>query len=131
MIIDNIYIGNLLCIINNDILIENSIKAIVSVFDGFKVKVKNVFQISIDDNLEVDITPFFEDYFDFLDKNKNVNILVHCQHGSSRSGAFVILYLMKYHKLSFEEALKYAKSKRPGIDPNSNFKKQLKESQFN
>lgn len=54
-------------------------------------------------------------------------VLVNCFQGQSRSGAVIIGYLMKYHKLSTEEALMKAKLKKPDIKPNNGFIKQLKE----
>ena len=41
------------------------------------------------------------------------SILVHCFAGMQRSCALVACYLIKYHKMSPDEAIKYIKSKRP------------------
>lgn len=130
-IVDNIYIGNLLSAIDDDYLFENNIKNIIRVYDGELEQKQhiNYFIIDIDDNLSIDITKYFEEFINFI-KNSNGNILVHCQHGSSRSGSFVILYLMYFHKMDFVQALNFARTKRYGICPNENFKNQLMNFQF-
>jgi len=53
-------------------------------------------------------------------------VLVHCMAGISRSSSVVIAFLMKVHKLSFEDALPRVKAQRPVIAPNYGFVKQLK-----
>jgi protein-tyrosine phosphatase len=52
-------------------------------------------------------------------------VFVHCFAGVSRSATIVIAYLMKEHGLSFNSAIKFVKSKRPQINPNDGFRKQL------
>lgn len=125
-IIDNIYIGNLLSVIDDSYLNDYSIKNIVRVFDGELDKKEdiNYLVIDIDDNLLVDITKYFDNFINFV-KSSQGNILIHCQHGSSRSGSFVILYLMYFHKMKYDDALNFARTKRYGICPNNNFKNQL------
>jgi protein-tyrosine phosphatase len=127
-IIDNIYIGNLLSAIDENILLENRIESIVSVFDGFEPMFRDKYKylhISIDDNEDVDISSYFDAFDKFITENEGKNILIHCQHGSSRSGSFVVYYLIKYHNMRFPDALKYAKEKRFCINPNKGFVKQL------
>lgn len=53
-------------------------------------------------------------------------MLVHCQAGISRSASIVISYLMERFSMSYDEARKYLKARRPQIDPNDGFVKQLK-----
>ena len=53
------------------------------------------------------------------------NCLVHCKLGISRSAAVVIAYLIKYYKLSTDEAVDFVKSKRTSIKPNDGFMRQL------
>lgn len=45
--------------------------------------------------------------------------------GISRSPAIVIAYLMKYLRLSADEALKFVKQRRPAVSPNFHFLGQL------
>jgi atypical dual specificity phosphatase/dual specificity phosphatase 12 len=51
--------------------------------------------------------------------------LVHCYAGISRSASIIISYLMKKYNWSYEKAYNYVKNKRPIINPNRGFKKQL------
>ena len=57
--------------------------------------------------------------------NEN-SVLVHCAKGISRSASVVIGYLMKYKKMSYNDAYKYVKTLRSCINPNSGFVDQLK-----
>jgi protein-tyrosine phosphatase len=50
---------------------------------------------------------------------------VHCAAGVSRSATIVIAYLIMKKNMTCEEALKFARSKRPIIDPNPGFISQL------
>lgn len=59
--------------------------------------------------------------------NNNGKVLVHCNAGVSRSTSVVIGYLITCKRLSFNEAYDLVKSKRPCIQPNAGFLKQLKE----
>lgn len=47
--------------------------------------------------------------------------------GVSRSPTIVLAYLMHRYKMTTEDAIAYVKKKRPHIDPNEGFMKQLKE----
>lgn len=58
---------------------------------------------------------------------------MHCGAGVSRvllplkqSAAFVIAYLIKFHRMSFLSALKFVRKRRKEICPNLNFEYQLK-----
>ncbi len=128
-IIDNIYIGNLGGAIDDQLLDEYLIKNVVQVFDGFEPMFTDKYDylvISIDDNGSIELKEYFTEFINYV-KNitKQNNIFIHCQHGSSRSGTFVLLYLMYFHKMNYDEALNYAKEKRFGINPNEGFKNQL------
>lgn len=59
-------------------------------------------------------------------KNGGQNILVHCNDGVSRSPTLIIAYLMKYQKMSFEEAFSYCKKLHRQSEPNRGFVVQLK-----
>ena len=53
--------------------------------------------------------------------NNKGNVFVHCYAGVSRSASFVIAYLMMKENLSFFQAMKFVKMKRPNIFPNPGF----------
>ena len=70
---------------------------------------------------------------EFIEKCQNANgrILVHCNAGVSRSSSVVIGYLILMRNLEFNEAFDLVKSKRPCIQPNVGFVKQLKQLKRN
>lgn len=49
--------------------------------------------------------------------------------GKSRSGSFMIGYVMKKNNCTYEEALTFVKSKREMVLPNPGFAEQLKQYQ--
>ncbi len=84
-------------------------------------------KIAIPDALNVKITDYFDQTFQFIDDAiiAGNGILVHCFAGKSRSAAIVIGYIMKTRKMKFEEALRFVQNIRPCIDPNFAFCAQL------
>ena len=83
--------------------------------------------LKIRDLENFEIVDFFESANEFINKCKNMgeNCLVHCKLGISRSAAVVIAYLIKYYKVSTDEAVDFVKSKRTSIKPNDGFMRQL------
>jgi atypical dual specificity phosphatase len=56
-----------------------------------------------------------------LENKMDVNILIHCHKGVSRSASFVIALLMKRKNLDLITAFKMVKDKRLVINPNEGF----------
>jgi protein-tyrosine phosphatase len=56
----------------------------------------------------------------------NQKVVVNCFAGVSRSSSIVIAYIMYKYNLTLEEAFQYVKSKRPIVQPNVGFMRQLK-----
>ena len=54
------------------------------------------------------------------------NILVHCQKGQSRSVILAMAYLIKYEKMSFEQAFQTLLQASDDICPNIAFTHELK-----
>ena len=52
-------------------------------------------------------------------------ILFHCHAGISRSSSLAIAYLSLLNNISFEKSYKLAKDKRPIVNPNPGFKKDV------
>lgn len=77
---------------------------------------------------ETNMKDIFEDASAFLDIaiDNNGVVLVHCNAGVSRSASIVIAYLILKVGMSFDDALKLVKGKRPAIQPNSGFVEQLR-----
>ncbi|KAH7635437.1 protein-tyrosine phosphatase-like protein [Sordaria sp. MPI-SDFR-AT-0083] len=54
-------------------------------------------------------------------------VLIHCNQGVSRSGAACVAYIMKQNPTwSVGKALRFVESRRKEVEPNENFKNQLK-----
>ncbi|KAG5627909.1 hypothetical protein H5410_013127 [Solanum commersonii] len=83
--------------------------------------------LSVHDRVDVNISHYFEECFDFIEeaKGQGGGVLVHCFAGKSRSATIVIAYLMKKHGMSHSEAFELVKSKRPVVSPNAGFMTQL------
>ncbi|CCH57872.1 hypothetical protein TBLA_0A00710 [Henningerozyma blattae CBS 6284] len=106
---------------------------------GYSVK-----NIPIDDDMKTDILKYINESNKFIDhclypneveyspdkvsfkgKPQKNAIYIHCHAGVSRSSTFVIAYLMYRFNLSLKNALYAVQRKRPSIQPNENFMKQL------
>ncbi|CDW52978.1 DSPc domain containing protein [Trichuris trichiura] len=95
-------------------------------------------RIPVNDSYSEKLLPYFDQAFQLIfailvDKvrNTNANVLVHCLAGISRSPTLVIACVMRYLRMSSEEAYRYVKDKRPSISPNFNFLGQLLEFEKN
>lgn len=133
---DGLYIGSAYAARNLDELHKNKITHILNVAkeinNFFETDVNNKFiyhKEDLDDVTTQDIIDngVLDRCLKFIDDaiNDNGNVFVHCQAGISRSGTFVIAYLMKKKKINFDEALKIAQLGRKCIGPNINFRTQL------
>jgi len=80
--------------------------------------------IPIRDRSSEQIIDIMEVLIDFIEKT-NGKVLVHCQHGISRSSTIVMAYLMKTRNMTNVEAFELVKAKRPIVDPNFGFLTQL------
>lgn len=84
--------------------------------------------VSADDFPSYPLIRHFEECIEFMDKALAVgNILVHCFAGMSRSSTIVIVYLMKRKGFrSLQPTLEFVKARRPIVQPNIGFMRQLK-----
>jgi len=71
------------------------------------------------------LVKIFYKIFNFINDNKEVNILIHCRQGKSRSVSFVIAYLMYHYKMNLITAYNHVKKIRNLIQPNIHFMNQL------
>lgn len=87
-------------------------------------------KVDVHDVLTENFRPHFDTCLEFIEealKVKSNLILVHCKQGVSRSPTIVLAYLMKYRKLSLARAIKLVSFRRPEINPNPTFMKQLED----
>lgn len=54
-------------------------------------------------------------------------VFVHCAMGKSRSVAAIMVYLMEFLGISYEESLSLIRVNRPMAKPNISYEEQLKE----
>lgn len=82
-------------------------------------------KIPIRDYDTEDITPYFEEAYNFIESAKDCKLLIHCVLGRSRSFAFVVMYMMRKFKLTYEEANKIVNERRLLGQINLGFEEQL------
>ena len=88
---------------------------------------ENQFRVAVDDACDQNIEDYFTDSLSFMREHVKLGhtILVHCIMGMSRSVSIVLLYIMHTEGLSLKESYDLVKSKRPCINPNPRFLKEL------
>lgn len=122
-VIDNIYLGSAHNAANFTLLQSLGISIIINITHNpdhfpeyFTYK-----HYGLNDNNEDDIEPFLDEIYNFLESHPADKVLIHCQMGASRSPTVVIYYLMKKHKMSYENALLFVKEKRSIVNLNLKF----------
>ncbi|XP_045491185.1 probable dual specificity protein phosphatase DDB_G0283417 [Colias croceus] len=125
LVIDYLYIGSQDCAVNS-ILKTYNIKHVLSLGIEVNVDVDNKFVIILD-LPESDIKFALKDCLPFVKNaiDNRENVLIHCNAGVSRTAMVTIAYLMHYELMSYENAYNLVKIKRPAIQPNDGFRKQL------
>ena len=125
---ENLYLGDRSGANNVNRLKFIGIEKILTVMSHFgRHYPKNTFNhknINIDDTQNANIIQYFKECLYFIDGKEK--ILVHCGAGISRSATIIIAYIMWKEKKSLNDAIKFVKSKREEISPNSGFIEQLK-----
>jgi len=83
--------------------------------------------IQISDEEESLLLPHLPEITDWIINNINNNqtTLVHCRHGVSRSATVVVATLMKLWSADLDTCLVFVKNKRPQVEPNIGFHRQL------
>ncbi|OIS98661.1 PREDICTED: dual specificity protein phosphatase 1-like [Nicotiana attenuata] len=137
MIEEGLYLGSFGAANNKDALKSLNITHILTIARDLNPSYPNEFVykvLTVHDRVDVNISHYVEECFDFIEKAKGKieeakgqggGVLVHCFAGKSRSATIVIAYLMKKHGMSLSEAFQLVKSKRPVISPNAGFMIQL------
>lgn len=128
-IIDNIYLGsafNAACYYKlkesyNIKIIINVTKEISNYYpDDFTYKNYCLLDLNEDS-----IKDYLDDAYEFIEKNKNNNILIHCYMGASRSASILTYYIMKKYNVNYDVALSFIEEKRKIVNINSKFAQEL------
>jgi len=79
------------------------------------------------DSANFDFSIYFDECAQFIESARagGGGVLIHCRAGISRSPTLVIAYLMKMHRMRYEQALKLVLAKRSQALPNNGFREQL------
>lgn len=130
---DKLFLGNISDANDEKFLQENHITTIICVAAGCVVKNNNkditVYKYDLNDDYECDISQYFDEITQLIDKNNIV--LINCMAGISRSATFVLVYLMRFCEANLKEAFKYVRSKRNQICPNKKFVECLIQEELN
>ncbi|CAD8097232.1 unnamed protein product [Paramecium sonneborni] len=126
-----LWLGNIKAAQNILNLSKENIRTVITVASNANVSypkhqkiIQKVFKVHDKEN--VSIQELIEMTNEEIEEAMKIgSVLVHCMAGISRSATCVIAYLMYQNKWVFEKTLKFVKSKRPCVNPNEGFKKQL------
>lgn len=82
-------------------------------------------KIPVKDYESEDIMSYFKQAYEFIGNAQGSKILIHCVLGRSRSFAFLVMFIMKKYRLSFEEANQVVNERRFLGQINLGFEEQL------
>jgi protein-tyrosine phosphatase len=133
-ILEDVALGNIIAGSQLNELQKNNISAVVAILPHLPHKsshyVKNgfsLFHIPLFDAPNEDISKWFDHVSDFIMAHRFMKrkILVHCHAGISRSTTLVASFLMNLKNWNHNEAIRYIRTKRSCVNPNTGFLKQL------
>ncbi|TGZ74495.1 hypothetical protein CRM22_000902 [Opisthorchis felineus] len=131
-ILDHLLLGTTFNASNRAELERRSVSHILNVtrevdnfFPGEKFEYKN---IRVYDDEQSSLLSHFEETHRFINEAKaqGTACLVHCKMGISRSATAVIAYVMKEHNWDLDTAFAFVKCRRPCIQPNPTFMRELR-----
>jgi len=131
-VISGLYLGNINSVYDKTRLKELGITHIVSVLAGFDPPYPSEFNylvLNALDTTNTNLSKVFEISNEFIDTalQDNGRVLVHCMAGRSRSVTILAAYLIKTFGLPTNKIIDSIYTKRPIIEPNTYFMKQLEE----
>lgn len=130
-VVPGLYIGSVGAATNRKALEENNISHVICAAAGiapvFSSAGIQYLLLELEDYPSADITRYLDVSSQYINNalKYHGNVLVHCFAGRSRSAAIVAAYLIRYHQMTFEEAIQAIKSKKRNIRPNKGFCYQL------
>ena len=127
-IIDNLYLGDFRAADDLNILKENKITHIINCAFNLPNKFPNEIiykRLDLRDEPNQEIIEQMKEAYQFIKKNNDKKIFVHCVFGKSRSASVIIFYIMNEQKIDFNSAKTFVKNIRDIVDPNIGFENEL------
>ncbi|KTF91979.1 hypothetical protein cypCar_00018575 [Cyprinus carpio] len=129
-ILDYLYLGSEWNAANFEELQKNNVGYILNVtkeIDNFFPESFTYMNIRVYDVEATDLLSHWNNTYTFVSEARKSGqaILVHCKMGVSRSASTVIAYLMKQQGWTLDQALNHVRERRPIVQPNEGFLKQL------
>uniref|UniRef100_A0A4W5RA01 protein-serine/threonine phosphatase n=1 Tax=Hucho hucho TaxID=62062 RepID=A0A4W5RA01_9TELE len=129
-IFDYLFLGSEWNAANFEELQKNNVGYILNVtreIDNFFPESFSYRNIRVYDVEATDLLSHWKDTYTFINtaRQSGQAVLVHCKMGVSRSGSTVVAYAMKQQRWPLEVALSYVRERRPIVQPNDGFMKQL------
>lgn len=129
-----LHLTNYYTIMNTDYIKENKIKCVISMIGQTNIipYVSEYHIYSVRDSIDENIMQYFEETYQIIDRciNADINVLVHCRAGISRSGAIFVNYIMRSRHMRLSTALAISREIYPQIRPNDGFLDQLKNEEM-
>jgi protein-tyrosine phosphatase len=130
-VIDFVFLGSLRTAQCSEVYRDLDIKYVLTAGRNLEVYLPEgmiQLELPLDDVPGENISLFFKDAFDFIDKAiaEKKGVLLHCFAGLSRSVTVMVAYLMKTnYPIKMREALQIVKQARPNSHPNDGFIRSL------
>ncbi|XP_046705043.1 protein phosphatase Slingshot homolog 3 isoform X2 [Silurus meridionalis] len=129
-ILDYLFLGSEWNAANFEELQKNNVGYILNVtmeIDNFFPESFSYMNVRVYDVESTDLLPHWKNTYMFINeaRKSGQSVLVHCKMGVSRSASTVIAFLMKQQGWTLEEALNHVRERRPIVQPNESFHRQL------
>lgn len=130
-IVPHLFISSYEVAQNKELLVDSGITHVVNAsgLGNPHIDCFEYMSIAIDDDESTDISKHFPKCCRFICDAlvRKGKVLVNCYAGISRSCTLLVAFLIRKRKMSLRNAMELVISKRPQVDPNEGFRRQLKE----
>lgn len=130
LVCDHVYLGCVLSSQDRVRLLGLNVGYIINCTKQLPQAFENDFtymRLEVDDADHEDISCYFDAASAFIEgaRSKNKNVFVHCMQGMSRSATIILAWLLRYKRMSLNNAYWMAKGRRHCLSPNPGFIRQL------
>ena len=128
-IMPNIWLGNMAAALDYNFIFRNKINTTVNVtkinsniYNLYSMQLPVGDSFSYVDNMQMYMS--FDRITDFINEHvgKNNKVLIHCEHGISRSATVLAAYLIRFYKVNVEQSIMLIKKKKNNCFPNGRIK---------